>query len=76
MEFSELLSGFIGALIATLLSIWYQHSTEAIRNRKYVMIAVNNWLDDIYLRLQLLCGQKEKFIKQKSLLYLSKNTTQ
>ena len=54
-----LLSGIVGAFTATLLSIWYQYTAEEIKNRKDVMIGVSEWLDNIYLRLQLLSTQKE-----------------
>jgi mannose/fructose/N-acetylgalactosamine-specific phosphotransferase system component IID len=60
-----LLSGVVGALVATYLSICYQQTAEKIKNRKYVMVAVTEWLDNIYLRLQLLCAEKEQFYKQK-----------
>jgi hypothetical protein len=59
MGFTELLSGLIGALLASLLAIWYQNVAEVIENRKHVMIAVTEWLDNIYLRLQLLSSEKE-----------------
>ena len=49
---SELLSGFIGALIATLLSILYFFISEQKKLRSDVMLEVVGYCDDIYRRLQ------------------------
>ncbi|MBI4309708.1 MAG: hypothetical protein HY591_05205, partial [Candidatus Omnitrophica bacterium] len=55
-----LLSGTIGALIATLLSVWYQHHSEKIKSRKDVMMAVIEWLDNTYVRLQAMQVDKKR----------------
>ncbi len=55
-----LLSGTIGALLATLLSMWYQHVSEQIRARKDAMRAVIEWVDNIYVRLQAMQIHKER----------------
>lgn len=55
-----LLSGFIGAFIATLLSIFYSYITEQVRHRREIMIKVVEWADDIYDKLEFLHVQKEK----------------
>jgi hypothetical protein len=54
-----LLSGLIGALIASVLSILYQYLTEIIRRRRDIMIEVVSWSDDIYDRLQAVQTQKD-----------------
>lgn len=59
-----LLSGGIGALVTTLILIWHQHSSEQEKNRKYVMIAITEWIDSVYVRLQALAAHKEKLIKE------------
>lgn len=55
-----LLSGTLGALIASLLSVWYQHISEQIKSRKDTMRAVIEWVDNIYVRLQAMQVYKER----------------
>lgn len=64
-----LLSGTVGAVVATFLLVWYQHVFEQIKNRKYIIITVTEWIDNIYTRLQLLCACKEQLFEhqQKSM---------
>ncbi|HAU1234310.1 TPA: hypothetical protein ACXHA5_000646 [Legionella pneumophila] len=59
-----LLSGGIGALVTTMILIWHHHSSEQVKNRKYVMIAITEWIDSVYVRLQALAAHKEKLIKE------------
>lgn len=59
-----LLSGGIGALVTTLILIWYQHSSEQVKNRKYVMIAITEWIDSVYARLQALTAHNEMLNKE------------
>lgn len=54
-----LLSGLIGALIASVLSIIYQYLREIIRRRMDIMLEVVSWSDDIYDRLQAVHSQKD-----------------
>jgi hypothetical protein len=54
----SLLSGFIGALIATLLSVLYHYTSEQWRLRSEVMLEVAGYFDDIYTRLQMLFVDK------------------
>ena len=55
-----LLSGTIGALMATLLSVWYQNRSEQIKNRTDVIIAVVDWADSICAHLTALQVDKER----------------
>lgn len=65
MEIWEIaLSALVGGLIATLISIWYQHTSEKIKSRKYIIVAVTDWIDNIYTRLQVLSAHKESFLTQ------------
>lgn len=59
-----LLSGGIGALVTTMILIWYNYYSDQIKNRKYVMIAITEWIDSVYVRLQALAAHKEKLIKE------------
>lgn len=58
------LSALVGGLIATLISIWYQHVSDKIKDRKYIIIAVTDWIDNIYTRLQVLSAHKECLLIQ------------
>lgn len=53
-----LLSGLIGAIIASLLSVLYQYIAEQIRRRAELMMEIVKWADDIYERLQILTVNK------------------
>lgn len=57
-----LLSGVLGAIIATIISVWYQHKSEQIRDRKCAIMAITDWLDNIYVNLQALSAHKEELI--------------
>ena|ERR1017187_7388124 len=48
----NLLSGLIGAVIATVLSIVCLFFSEEIRRRREVYLAVVKYIDDVYIRLQ------------------------
>ena len=52
MTTDNLLSGLLGAVIATVLSVLYLYFAEAIRRRRDVYLAVVKYIDDIYIRLQ------------------------
>lgn len=54
-----LLSGFIAALIATLISVVYLYLTEQSRLRSEVAVEVVDYFDDIYTRLQILNVDKD-----------------
>jgi hypothetical protein len=54
-----LLSGFIGALIATLLSVVYLYISEQSRLRSEVALEVISYFDDIYKRLEALHNDKD-----------------
>ena len=47
----SLLSGLIGALIATLLSVFYHHNSERKKMRSDVLLEVVAYCDDIYRHL-------------------------
>lgn len=55
-----LLSGLVGALIATALSVIYQYASEQSKYRGNLAIEVVNWLDKIYIRLQEMMIHKER----------------
>jgi hypothetical protein len=55
----SLLSGFIGALIATILTVVYMHITEQSRRRSDVMLEVVTFFDEIYTLLQRLHTDKD-----------------
>ena len=63
---SELLSGFIGAVIATLLSVLYFFISEQKKLRSDVMLEVVGYCDDIYRRLQDLHVHKGTVYTQNS----------
>jgi hypothetical protein len=63
----NLLSGTIGALIATLLAVWYQQKSEQAKSRKDVMMALVEWMDDIYVRLQEMHIYKDHLYKKQEL---------
>jgi len=54
-----LLSGLIGALIATLFSIFYHHVNERKKIRSDVMLEVVGYFDDIYVKLQAIHVDKD-----------------
>jgi hypothetical protein len=54
-----LLSGFIGALIATTLSVVYLYLSEQSRLRFEVTLEVVGYFDDIYTKLQMLYVDKD-----------------
>jgi len=56
---SELLSGFIGALIATVLSVVYLYLAEQAKLRTEIALEVVGYCDDIYDRLQWMHGYKD-----------------
>jgi hypothetical protein len=56
---SELLSGFIGALIATVLSVIYLYLAEQAKLRTEIALEVVGYCDDIYDRLQLMHVHKD-----------------
>lgn len=53
------ISALIGGLVASLISIWFQYVSDKIRSRKYIIITVTDWIDNIYTRLQVLSADKE-----------------
>jgi hypothetical protein len=55
----SLLSGFIGALIATVLSVIYMYISEKYRLRSDCMLEVVGYFDDIYTLLQRLHVDKD-----------------
>ena len=59
-----LLSGFIGAFIATLLSICYSYIAEQVRHRREIMIKVVEWVDDS-IRKKKLAQERYRYIKPK-----------
>ncbi len=56
------LSALVGGLVAALISIWYQYVSDKIKNRKYIIITVTEWIDSIYTRLQALSAHKENLL--------------
>jgi hypothetical protein len=56
---SELLSGFIGALIATILTVVYLYLAEQAKLRTEIALEVVGFCDDIYDRLQLMHVHKD-----------------
>lgn len=56
----EMLSGFIGALIATFLMVVYLYIAEKIRQRIEIALEVVGYCDEIYNRLQYMHVYKEK----------------
>lgn len=64
MEF--LLSGLVGGLIATILSIVYHYIAEQVRRRSNVMMEVVEWADNVYEHLQVMHLQKDYFYNEKT----------
>ncbi len=60
---SELLSGFIGAVIATILSVIYLYFAEQWKLRTEIALEVAAYCDDIYDRLQSMHGHKDTVYK-------------
>ena len=60
---SNLLSGFLGALIATLLTIFYQIYAQKMRISAEITIKVIEWIENIYFLLQDLQVQAEGVYK-------------
>ena len=58
---SELLSGLIGALIATILTVVSLYLAEQAKLRTEMTLEVVGYCDDIYDRLQLMHVHKEKW---------------
>lgn len=56
---SELLSGLIGALIATILTVVYLYLAEQAKLRTEMALEVVGYCDDIYDRLQLMHVHKD-----------------
>lgn len=56
----SLLSGLIGALIATILSVVYSYVAEQIRLRTEVALEVVGYCDDVYNRLQSIHVHKNR----------------
>ena len=59
-----LLSGLIGALIASILSILYLYFAEQIRYRRDIFVEVVSLSDDVYGYLQILQAHKDMTYKQ------------
>ena len=65
-NFAELvLSGFLGALVATIITVLYQHTSEQVKLRRDVLLEINGWLDDFYTRLQAMHVHKERIYEGK-----------
>lgn len=60
-----LLSGLIGALIATILSVIYHYISEKSRLRSEAALEAIGYFDDIYKRLQMLHVDKDAAYKGK-----------
>lgn len=65
----ELLSGLFGALIATLLTVFYNYITELVRRRSDILMDVVSYFDDIYSRVQNMHVHKIASYKGGKLLY-------
>lgn len=61
-----LVSGLIGALLATLFSLLYNHISEQVKLRIDFMMATVEWLDNIYTRLQTMQVHKERVYTNKA----------
>lgn len=59
MDIGNLISGLIGALIATVLAIAYDFYMQRARLKAEMSIIVLSWVDGIYCRLQDLQGQAD-----------------
>jgi len=65
----QVLSGLIGALIATILSVLYFYISEQAKLRADAMLEVVEYCDNIYTRLRELLTQKEaEYTGQKAYL--------
>jgi len=51
MQIEVLVSGLIGALAATVLSVLYHYITEQVRYRREIMLEVVDWSDYVYSRM-------------------------
>lgn len=64
-----LLSGLIGALIATLLSILYHHISEQKKIRSDALMEIATYCDEIYTHLILIHGHRNlKYFKKETIL--------
>jgi len=66
-----LLSGLIGAIIATLLSVLYQHLFSLANERRQLFVEVVSWLDNFEELLRGLQVQKDVVYEQLKKQYLS-----
>jgi len=55
-----LLSGLVGAIIGTIISIIYHNISGQERRKEQVIMEIVKWTDDVYERLQMMQLQKEK----------------
>ena len=66
----SLLSGLIGALIATLLSLIYHHNSERKKMRSDVLLEIVSYCDDIYTLLRQMHVHKDhKYTGKKPALH-------
>jgi len=66
---ASLVSGLIGALIATILSIFYNYITEQVRYRREIMLKVVEWAEDVYDCVEQMSVQKNnKYTNKKPCL--------
>ena len=60
----QMLSGLIGALIATIISVVYLYIAEQIRKRTEIALEVVGYGDEVYNRLQYMHVHKQKAYTQ------------
>ena len=66
----NLISGLIGALLATVIAVAYSHISELIRRRHDVTLEVVGYSDDIYSHLQTMQTFKNQIAEDKEVLEL------
>ena len=71
----NLISGLIGALLATVIAVAYSHISELIRRRHDVTLEVVGYSDDIYSHLQTMQTYKNQKAEGKDVLELDEYQT-
>lgn len=64
MSVESLLSGLIGALIATVLAVLYQHLSALAQRRFEVMLLAVDYLDDLYFNSRHIEQYRDKKYKE------------
>ena len=64
MSIESLLSGIIGALIATVLAVFYQHLSVHAQRRFEIMLTAVDYFDKLYYNSRNIQEYKDKLFKE------------